>query len=64
PNGAKRSLIDPFAPKSRAGWWLFVLLVLLAGLSWWQWQQLLLSAPVSAESTTDAAKVTQPSATP
>lgn len=64
PSGAKRSLIDPFAPKSRAGWWLFVLLVLLAGLSWWQWQQVSLSAPVSAESTTDAAKVTQPSATP
>jgi hypothetical protein len=64
PNGAKRSLIDPFAPKSRAGWWLFVLLVLLAGLSWWQWQQVSLSAPVSAESTADAAKVTQPSATP
>ena len=64
PSGAKRSLIDPFAPKSRAGWWLFLSLVLLAGLSWWQWQQVSISAPVSAESTTDAAKVTQPSAKP
>jgi hypothetical protein len=64
PSGAKRSLIDPFAPKSRAGWWLLVSLVLLAGLSWWQWQQVSNSVPVSAESTTDAAKVTQPSATP
>jgi hypothetical protein len=64
PSGAKRSLVDPFAPKSRAGWWLFLSLVLLAGLSWWQWQQVSISAPVSAESTTDAAKVTQPSAKP
>ena len=64
PSGAKRSLVDPFAPKSRAGWWLFLSLVLLAGLSWWQWQQVSISAPVSAESTTDAAKVTQPSANP
>lgn len=64
PSGAKRSLIDPFAPKSRAGWWLLVSLVLLAGLSWWQWQQVSNSVPVSAESTMDAAKVTQPSATP
>ncbi|MBP7900999.1 MAG: hypothetical protein KAZ85_03275 [Gammaproteobacteria bacterium] len=38
PSGAKRSLIDPFAPKSRAGWWLLLLAVLLVGLGWWQWQ--------------------------
>lgn len=64
PAGAKRSLIDPFAPKSRAGWWLWLLLVLLVGLGWWQWQQLQSVAMTHTEVTTDAAKASTATKTP
>lgn len=64
PSGAKRSLIDPFAPKSRAGWWLLLLAVLLVGLGWWQWQQSSTANSVTAETTTEVTKGTQPPITP
>lgn len=64
PSGAKRSLIDPFAPKSRAGWWLWLLLILLGALGWWQWQQLQTVAMTHAEVAIDAPKASTATKTP
>jgi len=43
PAGSHRSLLDPFAQKSRSGWWLVLLLVVLlsgAGAGYWQWSKM------------------------
>lgn len=62
PKGAKRSLIDPFAPKSRAGWWLLLLALVVMALVAWQWQQhqIAQSVATSAVVTQEAGKESQP----
>jgi len=43
PAGSYRSLLDPFAQKSRSRWWWGLLLVVLlsgAGVGYWQWSQM------------------------
>ncbi len=36
PEGAARSLSDPYASRSHGGWWFLLLVLGLAGLAWWK----------------------------
>jgi hypothetical protein len=41
PVGSQRSLLDPFAQKSKSGWWwLLLFLVLACAVGYWQWSQM------------------------